>query len=189
LFSQILTSVEKAVEAETGTTGIRIDSVVLSAFSAGYGAVDEILAQPRLERLVRTLIMLDTLYADWICDDVRVPLIDDVLRFVRFAQSAACGQKTLVLTHADYDCDHAGYCSTRKTADMLLAAVGGVRRPSMESECSDLRSTSECHVGEFHLYHFATRDHQSQLGLLPLVWGKHGLGSALNHGGNFTSDM
>lgn len=179
LFGDILQEVSEAVARETGHGHCIVSRVALSAFSAGYGAVQAILSQPESYRLVKTVFMLDTLYADWISDEVRVPRLEDVIDFMRFAQAAARRDKSLILTHADYDCDHAGYCSTRKTADLLLAAVGGSREPLHGSSPLSLTPTSECHVGDFHLFHFANRDHHSQLKLLPSLWTVYGLGGAL----------
>jgi hypothetical protein len=179
LFFRVLTRIEQVVGDHFGRSGLRIDSISISAFSAGYAAVKEILKIPELEPRVKSLFMVDTLYADWICDEVRVPLLGDVLEFMLFAQAAARGDKSLVVTHADYDCDHAGYCSTRKTADLLLASVGGTRQPIRRAIGGVSSPASRCDVGQFHLRHFATRDHHSQLKLLPGLWREFGLGLAL----------
>jgi hypothetical protein len=176
LFDQILEDIEVTVRQEYKSPHLRVGDVAISAFSAGYAAVREILKNPTHFMRIKTLIMADTIYADFVSNEVRVPVIEQMVDFMRFAQAAAQGEKTMIVTHIDYDCDHAGYCSTRRTADMLLAAVGGRRRTPTES-IGTSRPVTDCFdLGNFHLLHFNDRNHMYHRSLIMELWRIYGLG-------------
>jgi hypothetical protein len=176
LFDRILHDIEGVTRRECSSAPLTTETVALSAFSAGYAAVREILRNPIWYQRIGSLIMADTIYADWVSDAVRVPRLDQMVDFMRFAQAAARGERAMTVTHTDYDTDHAGYCSTRKTADLLLAAVGGSREPATEPIGTCRRPTSRCDVGGFHLLHYADADHLYHLGLISELWRILGLG-------------
>lgn len=125
--------IEAALRAHAGDERAHIRHLALSSWSAGYGAVNQILAAHGADD-VDAVVLLDGLHA---CKNPRWPgpddgslraLSADTLRPVfDFAAAAARGEKILVLTHSNVV--PGGYASVRRTADLLLAELSLVRTP------------------------------------------------------------
>ncbi len=121
-------SITGALREETGDPRARIRRFGLSAWSAGYGAVNEILKHG--EEGVDAVILLDGLHAAWKPGIKRSRTLQSatdatVKPTFEFARRAMVGDKTFVLTHSDIVPEE--YPSTRQTADLLLAFLGLVR--------------------------------------------------------------
>lgn len=134
-----------------GLERIRIGRLGIASFSAGFGAVRELLASPAWFDRIDLLVMADSLYASFLAPDLRVPPVEQMAGFMRFAQAAAAGRKVMVVTHGQYKPE--GYCGTGETAPLLLAAVGGRPEPAGGGE-------TRCDVGGFHLLGCARSDPQ-----------------------------
>lgn len=99
---------------------IKVRRVGLSAWSAGYGAVQEILTQSRGKQLVDTVVLLDALHAGYVGKGLN-PV--QLAPFVDFAKQAAAGSKLLFVSHSSII--PPGYASTTETAAYLIDALGG----------------------------------------------------------------
>ena len=64
-FKRLIESVEKAMAKKTGKKNAHVRKVGLSAWSAGYGAVQEIISKPYGRELVDTVILLDGLHSGY----------------------------------------------------------------------------------------------------------------------------
>jgi hypothetical protein len=99
--------------------------VSLSCFSAGYGAVREILKDPTSFDRVDAIVAADSIYAglDETPLDKAARRVDprDMAGFLAFARAAADAKKVFVVTHC---AQPTPYASTTETADDLLASVG-----------------------------------------------------------------
>jgi hypothetical protein len=124
LFPRLLDDALEAVRHAQRIAWPKLGKVIVSSFSAGFGGVREMLKVPAHFDRIDALFMADSLYAGYTGDPalhmVNPGLMDG---FVRFAQAAAEGKKTFVLTHSAQVPE--GYASTTETADHLLKAVGG----------------------------------------------------------------
>ncbi len=121
-----------ALRAHAGDERAHIRHLALSAWSAGYGAVNQILASNGAED-IDAVVLLDGLHAGknprWPGpDDGSLGAIDrgTVSAVFDFAAAAVRGEKVLVLTHANVV--PTGYASVRRTADLLLAELELGRR-------------------------------------------------------------
>lgn len=123
-------SIESALKAQSGDDRAHIRHLALTAWSAGYGAVNEILKRDMAG--VDAVVLLDALHASW--DPTRRTHLsgDDVIPgpvapTVEFAKRALRGEKIFVFSHSEVD--PVTYPSTRLTADMLMAQLGLERHP------------------------------------------------------------
>ena len=122
---QLKRSIESALKAQTGDERAHIRRVALTAWSAGYGAVNEILKHYAQD--IDAVVLLDGLHAAWdpahrshsSGDDVIAGPIAPTLEFARLALK---GDKIFVFSHSEVD--PVTYPSTRLTADMLLRELG-----------------------------------------------------------------
>lgn len=94
--------------------------VTLSCFSAGYGAVREILRSPDSER-IDAIVAADSIYAGLEAEEpVRLVSKVDMAEFLAFARQADAGERVFVIAHSSQPTP---YASTTETADYLLAAL------------------------------------------------------------------
>ncbi len=154
---------EEASEAAAALTGrpTRWSGITLTSFSAGYGAVRAILAQPASSARITAIVLLDSLHASYVIDgDPSAPrakdpavTVEDVEVFTRLAADAAAGRARFWVTHSEV---YPGtYASTTDTADVLLASLGLTRRPVLKRGPIGMQQLSEAHRGGFHVLGFA----------------------------------
>jgi hypothetical protein len=65
VFAQLITSVEAAMAKKTGNKNAHVRHLALSAWSAGYGAIEQILRQPAGKR-VEAVVLLDSLHTGYV---------------------------------------------------------------------------------------------------------------------------
>jgi hypothetical protein len=151
----------------------QINRVYLTAFSAGYGAIREILKHA--PDAIDGVLLLDGLHASYIPDAKPVAeggAIDTASLdpFLQYARQAVGGKKRLILTHSEIF--PGTFASTTETADHLITSLDLKRRPVLEwgplgmQQLSDTRrgslvifgfagNTAPDHVDHFHAYrHF-----------------------------------
>ncbi|MCA8954651.1 MAG: hypothetical protein KDC87_01175 [Planctomycetes bacterium] len=150
-FVALLDSAGRALSQRAGQPVV-LGELVITFFSAGYGAVRELLALPALFARIRALVSADSIYASVVAEGVRAPRAEQMVDFQRFAQAAARGEKTFVLAHGLY---RTPYASTAECADSILAAVAARRVPVRAFTERGVPIAAEAHVGGFHLYTFA----------------------------------
>jgi hypothetical protein len=148
-FHALLASAEARLSTPEVT--VRFAPLTITFFSAGYGAVRELLKDPALFARIDALVSVDSIYADVVAPDARAPRVAQMLDFLRFAQAAARGEKVFVLAHGR---GVTPYASTGECADLVLASVGVVRTQSLRFTERGVPIAAEAHVGGFHLYTF-----------------------------------
>ncbi|MCK5945037.1 MAG: hypothetical protein KAI24_23820 [Planctomycetes bacterium] len=171
-FRELLAAGEQAVAARCGRE-VRFEPILITSFSAGYGAVREVLKHPDLFDRIDALVMADSIYASVVAPDVRAPDAAQMIDFLRFAQAAARGEKTFVLTHTAIPTD---YASTAECADLILAAVAGSRRPSAGFTERGVPIAAEFHQRGLHVYAFDEDDariHVDCLWMIPELVRRH----------------
>jgi len=155
LFRSLLTEAGQALSIKRGWS-----SITLTAFSAGYGGVREILRRPEYFALVNNVLLLDGMHASYSPEGK--PLAEggtiqpsDIDIFVTFARAAVAGRKTFVVTHSEIF--PGTYASTTECADYLLTHLSLKRRskPSNGSKQSNgpmgMQQLSTVDAGHFHL--------------------------------------
>jgi GH25 family lysozyme M1 (1,4-beta-N-acetylmuramidase) len=120
--------------------GAVLGRLFLSSFSAGYGAVRQILRSERYP--VEFLHLADSLYADFVGGQVAA---GEMAPFVRHLKSG----RPLWLTHSAVPT--AGYASTTQTADYLLATAGATRQATSTTNGLGMVMTSLADKDDFHV--------------------------------------
>ena len=138
--------------------------VILTSFSAGYGAIRAILEHSKGR--IAGVVLIDSLHAGY--DPDRKPLAADLELFAAFAE-----KKPLVITHSEV---YPGtYASTTETADWLIARLGAKRKAVLRWGPLGMQQTSEARQGNLRVLGFAGNtapDHVDQL---------HGYATWLRH--------
>jgi len=124
LFRRLLDLIVQEIAKKFDRKEIRIPEVEITSFSAGYGAVREILKSPEYVSMIRTVILADSMYAGFAEPGKgRTPNPEHIQSFVDFAPLAVRGEKTFVIT-----CSSgvpATYASTWECAHALIKELGG----------------------------------------------------------------
>ena len=159
-FGAALSAAADAVSRALGPS-VTIDPVVLTSFSAGYGAIRAILRQPEYYARVSTVVLADSLHADYdntpVADQPRTadPAVHaaDIEVFLRLAQDAAAGRKRFLITHSEVF--PGTYASTTDTSNALLASLGLTRRARLREGPLGMQQLSETSRGGFTVLGFA----------------------------------
>ncbi len=99
-----------------------IDSVSLSSFSAGYGAVREILKSERYIEIVKGILLADSIYAGFEGEpSLRSVDQQQMASFVNFARLAVNGRRKMIVTCSQLETPN--YASTAETANYLISSL------------------------------------------------------------------
>jgi hypothetical protein len=145
----------KMVDEASRKTGIRFGPIVVSAWSAGYGAIREILEVPADYRRVDKVLLLDGLHTNYAAG--KPGLAESALEaghleiFLKFARDAVARRKTMVIIHSEIL--PGTYASTTETADWLLARLKLTRRQVLRAALGPMRmrEMSEVRAGKFRV--------------------------------------
>jgi hypothetical protein len=148
--------------------GARFSRLVLGGWSAGCGAMREILKSAEAYARVDAVLAIDgihTGYAGGKPGPLESPLETGNLEiWLQLARDAAAGRKRVVVTHAEIF--PGTFASTTETADWLLARLGLQRRAVVKWGPMGTQQLSEARAGRFRLIGFAGNsapDHVDQL--------------------------
>lgn len=147
--------------------------VIVSTFSAGFGAVREILKSTKAFNRIDGIIAADSIYAGLEENaDTRIPRREHMKDFLRFAKLASEGKKTFLITHTQLETP---YASTRETADYVINELGLKRMLEPPSEEEDsLVLTSRVVRGNFTVFGYrgdTGDDHLEHLRMIGRWWG------------------
>jgi hypothetical protein len=152
--------------------GCHFGRVLLGGWSAGYGAIREILKTPESYARVDAVLLIDGMHTGYIGDKPG-PLeskLDpaNLEIWTKLARDAVAGRKRFVATHSEIF--PGTFASTTETADYLIAQLGLTRRAVVRWGPMGLQQLSEAKAGRFLLLGYAGNsapDHVDQLHSLP----------------------
>ena len=166
LLDSVLEQAAKTIGPETTWR-----SLTVSSFSAGYGAVREILKTPKFFDRIDALIAADSMYASLEKDrEPRQPLETHMRNYLRFAKLASEGKKTFIITHSAQETP---YASTTETANALLQALDINREPNSQPNTAPLKLSTKAIKGKFTVFGYdgvTGEDHLHHLRHIHLWW-------------------
>ncbi|WP_145247515.1 hypothetical protein [Aeoliella mucimassa] len=124
-----------------------LDQLAISSFSAGYGAVRELLKQPEYFEQIDAILAADSLYASTVDDGT--PDDSQLIDYKRFAELAVEKQKTFLFTHSEVPTPT--YESTVETGDELLAHLELTAEPSDATGLGTIEFYRQAKRGQFEL--------------------------------------
>ena len=158
-------------EAES-KSGMKFSRVLLAGWSAGNGAIRQILRTPASYARVDGILSIDGIHTDY--SDGHPGLqeskigTENLEPWLQFARDAVAGRKRLIVTHSEIF--PGTFASTTETADYLVAQLGVPLRPVLKWGPMGLQQLSEARAGRFLLMGFAGNsapDHVDQLHASP----------------------
>ncbi len=165
-FKDLVESVEKEVAKERGLDHAKARHIGLSAWSAGYGAVEDIIGQEYGKQVVDTVVLLDGLHTGYKGDDLDTAPIQP---FVDFAKRAKAGKKLMYVSHSSII--PPGYASTTETENYLVFELGGKPKHAKprKSDPWGLDLNAKFDIGNFHMRGYDGNDkmdHCAHIGLM-----------------------
>jgi hypothetical protein len=153
-------------------SGRRFGEVTISGWSAGCGAVREVLKQEANADRVRRVILIDGMHTGY-RGGKPGPLESDLdpaplASLLGFARRAMSGEKQMLVTHSTIF--PGTYASTTETADWLLRELSVPRTAVLKWGPMGTQQLSEAQSGGFRLFGYAGNsapDHVDQLHALP----------------------
>lgn len=156
LYARLLDTLRARIAQVTGAP--RVEGVYLTGWSAGYGAIREILRRPANMSQVDGVLLIDGIHTGYIPD--RKPLADSgvldtagLAPFADFARFAAAGSKRFVVTHSEIF--PGTFASTTECSDWLLGTLGLTRMPVLEWGPMGTQLLSRTAKGRFEVLGFA----------------------------------
>jgi hypothetical protein len=150
----------------------RLGPLLLTSWSAGTGAIREILKSPESYSRVTAILIIDGMHTGYVNgkpgpqeSELETDKLDV---FVRFARDAVAGRKQMVVTHSEIF--PGTFASTTETADYLLTQLGLHRRAVLRWGPMQTQQLSEVSAGQFRVIGYAGNsvpDHVDQLHSLP----------------------
>jgi len=171
-FERLLESIRQEMARRTGRADTTIRRLGLSSWSAGYGAIQQILRQPAGAK-VDSVVLLDSLHAGYQDGSSAVAPLS-LEPFVAFAQKAARGQKFLFQSYSSIV--PPGYASTREVAHFLVERLGGRVRRTKRADVLGLAMDERFDRGNYHVRGYLgddKPDHCAHLGLIKDVVRSH----------------
>lgn len=173
LFSRLIAEAEMKA-------GVKFHPVSLTAWSAGYGAVREILKAPESYARVERVLLIDGLHSGYVgskpgqgsSQESQIET-ENLEVFLKFARDAVAGHKQMIVTHSEIF--PGTFASTTETADWLLAQLALKRKAVVKWGPMQTQQLSEVRAERFLLIGYAGNsapDHVDQLHSLPdyLKW-------------------
>jgi hypothetical protein len=168
LFSRLI------AEAEA-KANMKFSPIILTSWSAGYGAVRAILRVPEHYARVDRVMLIDSMHASYVGDapgtgpnseSLVVP--EDVSIFSAFAKDAVEGKKRMIITRSEIF--PGTFASTTETTDWLVQSLGLQVKAVLKWGPLKMQQLAEVKEGKFQLIGYAGNsapDHVDQLHALP----------------------
>ncbi len=146
----------------------RFPKVILGGWSAGCGALRQILKSPDSYARINSVICIDGVHTDY-AEGKPGPAessLDDsnMQAWLHLGRDAMAGRKRFMLTHSEIF--PGTYASTTETADFLLKQLGIKQRPVLKWGPMGMQQLSEASRGKFLMLGYAgdsAPDHVDQL--------------------------
>lgn len=163
----LVAAADRSVSQHVGRPA-KADRIVLTSFSAGYGALAAVLASPEHRERIEGVILLDSLHAPFANGSNDSPDEAALAPFRTAAERARDGAMFMGVTHTAITTH--GYASTTQSTGALLAAVGLKEEPVGWAGEEGLRPTSQATRGRLIVRGYpgeTPASHCAQIALLP----------------------
>ncbi len=148
VFTDLIRSVERAMAKTRGRRRTYVRRMALSAWSAGYGAIGQILRQP-IAKKIDTVILLDALHAGYSDANNKTIRGRGLASFLSFARSAARGRTFMFQTHSEVQTH--GYATTREVSHFMVKKLRGRMRKARRRDRLGLRLVERFDKRGYHV--------------------------------------
>lgn len=166
LFQQVMDETLHAVRKQPDfPDNLAWDKVALSSFSAGYGAVREIIKSPAYRQRVDAILAADSMYAT--TGEDGEPLPAQMADYQWFAEEASQGRKVFLFTHSRVPTPD--YESTEECGNVLLRHLMLDATKVDQSGLGSLRFDRHAQQGRFQLWGTPGSDGEAHMAHLRFI--------------------
>lgn len=174
LLPKIIASVEEKMRKRSGKKNVHVKHLALSSWSAGYGAISQILRQPIASK-VEAVVLLDSLHAGYQEGGKKGQVrAAQIAHFVDYADEAKKGKRFLFLSHSSII--PPGYASTTEVAQHVVSELGGKLKLAHRKDVLGLEMIDRFDKGKLHVRGYVgddKPDHCAHIGLIADVMKTH----------------
>jgi len=137
-----------------------IGYLCMTAFSAGYAGIREILKDQKYYDRIDAIFLADALHSNYVKG--KHVDSDQMKNFLRFGMDAAEGKKRFIMSHSRVE--PGSYASTTECADYLTSGVGALCEQVSQKNELGMEMESKCEKGKFTIYGFkgdSAKDHMN----------------------------
>lgn len=166
VFTQLIASVEAAMAKKTGNKNAHVRHLALSSWSAGYGAIEQILRQPAGKR-VEAVVLLDSLHTGYVDEHSKALKTQQIDVFIDYAKRAAKKQAFMYMSHSSII--PPGYASTTEVATHVISELKGKPKKAKRADVLGLDMIRRFDKGDFHVRGYTgddKPDHCAHIGLM-----------------------
>ena len=140
----------------------RISAIDVTSFSAGYGAVRELVKSPSAFTLLRRVVLADSMYGSLMVGiETRTPLAEHVLVWKPLAEAAMKGEKTFAITFSQVPTP--SYASSSEMASALVEALGEKFVAVSFANETEYPLLKRFDKGRFHVWGYIGEDGQAHM--------------------------
>ena len=169
-FDSLVIGIQSAARDVLGAS-TTIRRITLSGFSAGHGAIRQILRHHAAR--IDAVLLLDGMHTSYVPEGQPMAsggTLDttNLTAFAAYAREAVAGRRRMLVTHSEIF--PGTFASTTETTDWLVAAVGVPRTPVLRWGPRGLQQLSVARAGRFTVQGYAGNsapDHVDQFHALP----------------------
>jgi len=144
----------EAASALSPNRSVRFHPVVLSGWSAGYGAIREILRNHDNWPRIDAVLLEDGIHTSYVPDGQPGPIDGDSLQpFVDFAREAIARRKVFLITHSEIF--PGTFASTTECSEFLLKQVGVTPRAVLKWGPLGMQQIFDARAGKLRVMGFA----------------------------------
>lgn len=172
-FTRLVASVEAEMARRSGNAKAHVRKLALSAWSAGYGAIEQILRQTGGKN-IDAVLLLDSLHAGYANEQAKTLKTAQLDPFVAFAKRAAAGKTFMFMSHSSII--PPGYASTTEVVDHVVKQLGGKLSKAKRQDVLGLDMIRKYDKGNFHVRGYDgddKPDHCAHLGLIAGIMKTH----------------
>ncbi len=165
-WNQLIGNVEAQVAKHAGLKAAHVRKIALSSWSAGYGAIEQILRQTGGKK-IDAVILLDSLHTGYIDEQAKTLKTDQISPFVSYAKRAAAKQTFMFMSHSSII--PPGYASTTEVASYVVGQLHGRPKKANRQDVLGLDMIDRFDKGSFHMRGYTgddKPDHCAHLGLM-----------------------
>lgn len=173
VFPALIRSVEAAMAQKTGKKNAYVRKLALTSWSAGYGAIEQILRQPAGKK-VDAVVLLDSLHAGYADEQEKTLKVEQLEPFLDFAKKAAAKQKFMYMSHSSII--PPGYASTMETANFFVKQLKGKPKKATRQDVLGLDMFQRFDKGNFKVRGYTGNDkpdHCAHIGLMADIMRVH----------------
>jgi hypothetical protein len=167
-FEEDQTLLERLLEDVSAEIKVPVRGLILVGWSAGYGAIRELLKNPPIASRCEGVLLIDGLHASYVNGrpgPLESQIETETLQpFLDFARKAQVGERQMLILHTEIF--PGTFASTTETADWLIRELKLRRQPILKWGPMKTQQVGETHSGRLQIRAFAGNSAPDHVDLL-----------------------